>query len=644
MDRMAAGLSLGIELAAELPFRVGAAAIDPQTREARFNDATERLQPQNLKVLIALAQRRGELVTREELIDRCWGKRFIGDDVINRVISVLRQFAERAGGFEIETVPRSGYRLVEKAAADTRGYRFRILSLTGTVLLLFAALAGLWWHLTARGERETPSIAVAAFTALNSDPDSKLYADSITAAVSEALVGTGGSVASADQPIATAEQARRAGAALLIRGIVRQQDGTISVTVNLDSARTGATLASMDFATALSDASSLPDHVAAAVGSNVALWITFARTDPDPEVSEQILRSWVLLSSDPLRSWSMAKDLAAAKPNSPAAQAGFASATAYWLDDISLDQREAMAAAARKAAARAALLDSAQAFLLPCLLTPPGRLILTPRCDAAVRRSLAMDGAPPWESGYVAEMLAESGRMWEAANVSKTSLAQSPYDAGHISMRMFVLEMEHPQDRQSELPPLRARAQRYAPEVLKDEFRYLANVANGNLNAAEVLLNDPASGDSVDTGVSKDIDNTILRAVRTRNSADVAAARRRCLPPPPNWNPPGTAYETCLVGLTMLGDRDSAFTLAQRGYGDIEGGSPIEREGAWIAGGGLYYPRYALWGSAMAPFRADRRFIDIARRGGLLTYWRSRHPPDFCSFERVPVCAIVLAK
>lgn len=642
MDRIAARLSLGIDLALQPPFRVGAAAIDPRTREARFDGLTERLQPQNLKVLIALAQGSGELVTRQDLIDKCWDSRFIGDDVINRAISVLRQFAERAGGFEIETVPRSGYRLVEKAATDTRGYRFRILSLTGTVLLLFAALAGLWWHLTAGRERETPSIALAGFTALNSDPDAKLYAQSITTAVSDALVATGGRVGPIDQPITTADQARRAGAALLIRGIVRKQDATIRVIVILESARTGATLASIDFAAAISDASSLPDHVAGSVASRMAPWITIARTDPDPEVSEQILRSWVLLFSDPLNAWSLAKSLAAAKLNSAAAQGGFASATAYWLDDISRDQREAVVSAARKAAARAARLDSAQAFLLPCLLAPPGRLILTPRCDAAVRRSLAMDGAPPWESGYFAEMLAESGRMWEAANISEASLAQSPYDSGHISDRIFVLEMEHPQD-QRELPPLRARAQRYAPEVLKNENRYLADVTNGNLNAAGALLNDPATGDNVDTGVGKDIDNTIFRAVRTRNSADVAAARRGCLLPPPNWNPPEPAYETCLVGLTILGDLDSAFALARQGYGDVESGSPIEREHRWIAEGGLYYPRFVLWGSAMAPFRADRRFIDVARRAGLLTYWRSRHPPDFCSFERVPVCAIVLA-
>jgi hypothetical protein len=46
----------------------------------------------------------------------------------------------------------------------------------------------------------------------------------------------------------------------------------------------------------------------------------------------------------------------------------------------------------------------------------------------------------------------------------------------------------------------------------------------------------------------------------------------------------------------------------------------------------------------MAPVRAQRRFIEIARRTGLLAYWKSGHPPDFCSFERAPVCELLRSK
>lgn len=113
MDRPAAWRAFAIDLEAERPFRVGGAAIDPISRDADHPGGRERLQPQPLKVLISLVRRKGEVVTRSELIDSCWDGRIVGEDVINHAISVLRDFARRTGGFWIETVPKAGYRLVE---------------------------------------------------------------------------------------------------------------------------------------------------------------------------------------------------------------------------------------------------------------------------------------------------------------------------------------------------------------------------------------------------------------------------------------------------------------------------------------------------------------------------------------------------
>ena len=135
-----------IDPASEQPFRVGRARVDPVSREAIFEGTSERLQPQNLKVLVALARQRGKLVTRDQLVDLCWNGRFIGDDVINRAISTLRQFAERAGGFAIETVPRAGYRLVETTSTRWRLLRPWVL-FTAAALLLLSVGVGLFFGL-----------------------------------------------------------------------------------------------------------------------------------------------------------------------------------------------------------------------------------------------------------------------------------------------------------------------------------------------------------------------------------------------------------------------------------------------------------------------------------------------------------------
>src|SRR5438067_5804201 len=133
-----------IDLGVERPFRVGGASIDPASRDASFNGTVERLQPQNLKVLIALARRRREVVTRDELVDLCWDGRFVGDDVINRAISTLRQFAERVGGFAIETVPRAGYRLIETTSTRWRLWR-RWAPFTIAALLVLTATLGVFF-------------------------------------------------------------------------------------------------------------------------------------------------------------------------------------------------------------------------------------------------------------------------------------------------------------------------------------------------------------------------------------------------------------------------------------------------------------------------------------------------------------------
>jgi hypothetical protein len=313
------------------------------------------------------------------------------------------------------------------------------------------------------------------------------------------------------------------------------------------------------------------------------------------------------------------------------------------MSDIPIDERRLAVSEARAAARRASQLRPDLAYVFDCFLTPPGRLILTPRCDKSLRRALATDANWPhffsYLTLYFAGQLEMSGRFFEAETLTDQSLARSPYDRNRLGGRMFALQMEHPPDGFNELPSLMAKAQRYWPLLTRDQLSYRAKVANGDVAGAEAMLNDPSTGDAIATGVAKEIGNAVFRAVRTRDRAEIAVARSRCLPNPPEWNPPDPAFATCLVGLVLLGDLDAAFELAEHGYGDINCCSARELERLWMEGGGLYYPRLELFGRAMAPFRDDPRFIDIARRTGLLAYWRSGHPPDFCAYERAPVCA-----
>ena len=60
-----------------------------------------------------LLDARGQVVTRNDLFDQVWGGVMVGDDSLNRAIGKVRQIGAQVapGLFEIETIPRTGYRL-----------------------------------------------------------------------------------------------------------------------------------------------------------------------------------------------------------------------------------------------------------------------------------------------------------------------------------------------------------------------------------------------------------------------------------------------------------------------------------------------------------------------------------------------------
>jgi DNA-binding winged helix-turn-helix (wHTH) protein/tetratricopeptide (TPR) repeat protein len=109
-----------IALARESAFRLGRAHVQPSTRTLEVDGRAEIIEPRMMQVLVALAGAKGEVVTRDELLELCWEGRVVGEDALSRVLWRLRQVLASLGqpGFEIETIPRVGYRLVVDARAE----------------------------------------------------------------------------------------------------------------------------------------------------------------------------------------------------------------------------------------------------------------------------------------------------------------------------------------------------------------------------------------------------------------------------------------------------------------------------------------------------------------------------------------------
>ncbi|MGL6223139.1 MAG: winged helix-turn-helix domain-containing protein, partial [Steroidobacteraceae bacterium] len=101
-----------LPLAKRPDFDLGGTRVLPSRLLLAGPAATVPLERRVLEVLLAFVDADGAVLSRDELLERCWPGVVVGDDAVHRVIGGLRKAAAAAGGtFTIETIPRIGYRL-----------------------------------------------------------------------------------------------------------------------------------------------------------------------------------------------------------------------------------------------------------------------------------------------------------------------------------------------------------------------------------------------------------------------------------------------------------------------------------------------------------------------------------------------------
>ena len=96
-------------------FRLGDWEVLPLRGVLRRDGREEKPEPRVFGVLIALAKRDGDLVTRDELVDELWDGRPTSDEPINRCLSQLRRhLGDKSRPHRyVETLTRRGYRLLQ---------------------------------------------------------------------------------------------------------------------------------------------------------------------------------------------------------------------------------------------------------------------------------------------------------------------------------------------------------------------------------------------------------------------------------------------------------------------------------------------------------------------------------------------------
>lgn len=100
-----------IDLAGEKPFEAGGTHVRPAALEIEHDASTVSLEPRVMKVLVALYRARGAPLSRDALIDQCWGGRIVTESALNRCVSQLRKALSGDASIVLETIPKVGYRL-----------------------------------------------------------------------------------------------------------------------------------------------------------------------------------------------------------------------------------------------------------------------------------------------------------------------------------------------------------------------------------------------------------------------------------------------------------------------------------------------------------------------------------------------------
>src|SRR5688500_15763283 len=144
--------------------QIGVWTVEPGLNQLSASGRTLKLEPKAMALLRYLAERPGQVVSRDALLSAIWPGVVVGDDSLTQAVIKLRNALGDTADSPayIQTIPKGRYRLVapvgrpetiasapvapdpESAPRTERQRRVRWLAPAGVIALLLAA-AGVWW-------------------------------------------------------------------------------------------------------------------------------------------------------------------------------------------------------------------------------------------------------------------------------------------------------------------------------------------------------------------------------------------------------------------------------------------------------------------------------------------------------------------
>lgn len=242
--------------ALELGFRMGNWRVKPLAGELRASrifslypassaDKKRHVEPKAMRVLLALAARQGEFVSKDALIQQVWDGRPVSDDVLTGAIHSLRAALDddpRDPKF-IETRSNVGYRLLTVVRPNSRGGRAQLVKGAGmaATLVIMLTTAVLVYTRHTESTKQLTTIAVLPFMNNSESPGADYLSDAMTEALILNLsrlpdirvISRTSVMPFAKQQGSAASIAKQLDADLLVEGSVQAVDGRLRVVAQL---------------------------------------------------------------------------------------------------------------------------------------------------------------------------------------------------------------------------------------------------------------------------------------------------------------------------------------------------------------------------------------------------------------------------
>jgi TolB-like protein/DNA-binding winged helix-turn-helix (wHTH) protein/Flp pilus assembly protein TadD len=302
-----------------LPLRFGVFELNAETGELRKSGHTIRLRPQAVKALVLLVSRPGQLVSREEVREKIWGKETFVDfeHGLNLCIREVRAALDDDADTPryVETLPKRGYRFiaqVEGAEQTSRRFALRGDAVFAGILLTLVALAlianpGHWRERLFESSGEpVRTIVVLPLQNLSGDAAQDYFADGMTEVLTTDLARIESlkviSRTSAIQYKAAKKSlsaiARELHADAVVEGSVQHSGNRVRITAQLVRASDDRHLWANTYERDLRDVLALQDEVALDIAKQIERRLGGPRPAPlphpravNPEAYENYLRA-----------------------------------------------------------------------------------------------------------------------------------------------------------------------------------------------------------------------------------------------------------------------------------------------------------------------------------------------------------------